>query len=75
MLQIRAALINAVKATPVASFVGVPELLTTLTDITSFSGNQFGPFLILVIFYICLIQAIVILIEQMSKRLASDRGV
>jgi len=75
MLQIRAALINAVKATPVASFVGVPELLTTLTDITSFSGNQFGPFLILVIFYICLIQAIVILIEQMSKRLASGRGV
>lgn len=74
MVQIRAVLINAVKTTPIASFVGVPELLTTLTDITSFSGNQFGPFLIMVIFYLCLVQGVVILIEQASKRLATYTG-
>jgi ABC-type amino acid transport system permease subunit len=73
-VQIRAVLINAVKTTPLAGFVGVPELLTTLTDITSFSGNQFGPFLIMVIFYLCLVQGVVILVNQTAKRLPSPSG-
>jgi polar amino acid transport system substrate-binding protein len=33
--QIVAFLINAAKGTPIASFIGAPELLSALTDITS----------------------------------------
>ena len=38
--QIVAFLINAAKGTPIASFIGAPELLSALTDITSFSSGR-----------------------------------
>ena len=38
--QIVSFLINAAKGTPIASFIGAPELLSALTDITSFSSGR-----------------------------------
>jgi ABC-type amino acid transport system permease subunit len=61
--------INAAKASPVAGFIGAPELLAVLTDITAFSGERITTFLILIIFYLILIQLVIILSERLSQRL------
>jgi ABC-type amino acid transport substrate-binding protein/ABC-type amino acid transport system permease subunit len=68
-IQFRAAVINAAKASPVAGFIGAPELLAVLTDITAFSGERITTFLILIIFYLILIQLVIILSERLSQRL------
>ena len=57
--QIANFLINAAKGTPIAAFIGAPELLSTLTDITSFSTKRITTYLILLVFY-TLIVAIVV---------------
>ena len=59
MVPLRAALINAAKATPVAGFIGVSDLLATLNDITAFTGEQLTTFLVLTIVYLSLIQLVV----------------
>jgi ABC-type amino acid transport substrate-binding protein/ABC-type amino acid transport system permease subunit len=68
-IQFRAAVINAAKASPVAGFIGAPELLAVLTDITAFSGERITTFFILIIFYLILIQLVIILSERLSQRL------
>ena len=57
--QIEAFTINAVKGTPVASFVGTPELLNALTDITSFSSERVTTYWLLLIFYIVVVMVVV----------------
>jgi hypothetical protein len=59
-VQLRACVINAVKASPVAAFIGVPDLLTSLVHISSFTGERSTTFLIVTIFYIFVVQAVVI---------------
>jgi polar amino acid transport system substrate-binding protein len=59
-IQLRACIINAVKASPVAAFIGVPDLLTSLVQISSFTGERSTTFLIVTIFYIFVVQAVVI---------------
>ncbi len=49
--QIEAFMINATKGTPIASFIGAPELLNSLTDITSFSSERVATYWLLLIFY------------------------
>jgi ABC-type amino acid transport system permease subunit len=66
-VQLRAAMINAAKASPVAGFIGAPELLAVLTDITSFTGEYITTYLILIIFYLTLIQIIIVLSGRLSK--------
>ena len=68
-IQFCAAVINAAKASPVAGFIGAPELLAVLTDITAFSGERITTFFILIIFYLILIQLVIILSERLSQRL------
>jgi ABC-type amino acid transport system permease subunit len=68
-VQLRAAMINAAKASPVAGFIGAPELLAVLTDITSFTGEYITTYLILIIFYLTLIQMVTIFSGRLSKRL------
>jgi ABC-type amino acid transport system permease subunit len=71
-IQIRAAVINAAKASPVAAFIGAPELLAVLTDITSFTGEQITTYAILSIFYLCLIQIVVVMSGRLTTRLKKD---
>ena len=67
VVPIRAALINAAKATPVAGFIGVSDLLATLNDITAFSGEQLTTFLVLTVIYLCLIQFVVFSVTKISN--------
>ncbi|HLZ65599.1 MAG TPA: transporter substrate-binding domain-containing protein [Aliidongia sp.] len=65
--QIMAFVINATKGTPIASFIGAPELLSALTDISSFSSERATTYWILLIFY----TAVVILVVWLCTALRS----
>ena len=68
-IQLRAAIINAAKASPVAAFIGAPELLAVLTDITSFSGERITTYAILSIFYLMLVQTVVVVSGRLAARM------
>jgi ABC-type amino acid transport substrate-binding protein/ABC-type amino acid transport system permease subunit len=70
--QIVAFLINAAKGTPIASFIGAPELLSSLTDITSFSSGRVTTYSILLIFYTVVVMAVVWLCGRL-KRILEQR--
>jgi len=57
--QIVAFLINAAKGTPIASFIGAPELLSALTDITSFSSGRATTYTLLLVFYTVVVIGVV----------------
>ncbi|WP_420404280.1 transporter substrate-binding domain-containing protein [Nisaea sp.] len=57
--QIVSFLINAAKGTPVASFIGAPELLSALTDITSFASGRATTYTILLVFYVIVVMIVV----------------
>jgi ABC-type amino acid transport substrate-binding protein/ABC-type amino acid transport system permease subunit len=57
--QIVAFLINAAKGTPIASFIGASELLSALTDITSFSSGRATTYTLLLVFYTAVVMAVV----------------
>ena len=57
--QIVAFLINAAKGTPIASFIGAPELLSALSDITAFSSGRASTYALLLIFYTAVVMAVV----------------
>lgn len=71
-IQLRAAIINAAKASPVAAFIGAPELLAVLTDITSFSGERITTYLILSVFYLTLVQTVVIVSGRLADRMKQN---
>lgn len=71
-VQLRAAVINAAKASPVAAFIGAPELLAVLTDITSFSGERITTYLILSVFYLLLVQTVVVVSGRLTDRLKQN---
>ena len=57
--QIVAFLINAAKGTPIASFIGAPELLNALTDITAFASGRATTYTLLLVFYTAVVIAVV----------------
>ena len=65
--QIVAFLINASKGTPIASFIGAPELLSSLTDITSFSSGRVTTYTILLIFYTAVVMVVVWLCGRLQR--------
>ena len=67
--QIVAFLINASKGTPIASFIGAPELLSSLTDITSFSSGRATTYTILLIFYTLVVMVVVWLCGRFQRYL------
>ncbi len=73
--QIVAFLVNAAKGTPTASFIGAPELLTALTDITSFSSGRITTYWLLLIFYILVVMAVVWLCDRLRLRLERSHAV
>jgi polar amino acid transport system substrate-binding protein len=67
--QIIAFLINATKATPMASFIGAPELLNALTDTTSFSSDRETTYWLLLIFYVVAVLLVVRLCGMLRRTL------
>jgi polar amino acid transport system substrate-binding protein len=57
--SIVAFLINAAKGTPAASFIGAPELLSALTDVSSFSSGRVTIYCIVLIFYTVVVMIVV----------------
>lgn len=69
--QIVAFLVNAAKGTPIASFIGAPELLSSLTDITSFSSGRATTYTLLLIFYTLVVMIVVALCRRLQVLLES----
>ena len=65
--QIVAFLINAAKGTPIASFIGAPELLSALTDITSFSSGRVTTYSLLLVFYTAVVMGVVWLCSRFRR--------
>ena len=57
--QIVSFLINAAKGTPIASFIGAPELLSALTDITAFASGRATTYSLLLVFYVAIVVVVV----------------
>lgn len=60
-VQVRSCLINAAKGSPVASFVGTPELLSVMINITAFTGTRASSYVFMAIFYLLSIQLVMFL--------------
>ncbi len=69
LTQLLSFLINAAKGTPIASFTGAPELLSALTDITSFSAGRGTTYTLVLIFYIAVVFIVVWACERVRVRL------
>lgn len=67
--QLMSFLINAAKGTPIASFIGAPELLSTLTDITSFASGRGTTYTLVLVFYVLVVMAVVWLCGRLRARL------
>lgn len=57
-MQVISFLVNATKGTPIAAFIGAPELLSALTDITSFASGRTTTYALVLIFYILVVMAV-----------------
>jgi len=67
-------LVNAAKGTPIASFIGAPELLSALTDITSFSSGRATTYCLLLIFYTVVVMVVVWLCDRLRAWLESSEA-
>jgi polar amino acid transport system substrate-binding protein len=65
----RASVINATKASPVAAFIGTPELLSVLIDVTAYSGERVVTLGILTLFYLLVVQLVVVLSARVVNKL------
>ena len=72
--QIVAFLVNAAKGTPIASFIGAPELLSALTDITSFSSGRATTYTLLLVFYTVVVMIVVWLCGRLRLWLEASPG-
>lgn len=72
--QIVAFLVNAAKGTPIASFIGAPELLSALTDITSFSSGRVTTYCLLLIFYTVVVMGVVWLCNKLRAFLEHNEA-
>lgn len=72
--QIVAFLVNAAKGTPIASFIGAPELLSALTDITSFASGRVTTYSLLLVFYTVVVMIVVWLCGKLRIYLESRQA-
>ena len=73
--QLLSFLVNAAKGTPIASFTGAPELLSALTDITSFAAGQVTTYSVILIFYIAVVYVVVWGCERARRALETRETV
>ena len=67
--QILSFLVNAAKGTPIASFIGAPELLSALTDITSFAPGRTTTYTIVLVFYVAVVFCVVWACNRLRRRI------
>jgi polar amino acid transport system substrate-binding protein len=67
--QLVAFMVNATRGSPAASVIGVPELLSALTDIASFSSERITTYTLLLAFYMAVVAAVVWLGNHWAARL------
>ena len=67
--QVLAFLVNAAKGCSIASLIGVPELLDSLTDIASFSSERVTTFTVLLLFYSGVVGVVVWAGDAVRRRL------
>ncbi|MGB4117232.1 MAG: transporter substrate-binding domain-containing protein [Polaromonas sp.] len=67
-------MVNAARGSPVASVMGVPELLSAMNDVASFSGERITTFTFLLIFYALLVVLVQRLVGVWQGRLALGGG-
>jgi len=60
---------ECLQGTPIASFIGAPELLSSLTDITSFSSGRATTYTILLVFYTSVVMVVVWLCGKFQRYL------
>lgn len=72
--QMVAFVVNATRGSPAASVMGVPELLSALTDVASFSSERITTYTFLLIFYMLLVAVVHKLANVWQARLALSRG-
>lgn len=57
--QLVAFMVHATRGSPAASVIGVPELLSALADIASFSSERITTYTLLLVFYMSVVAAVV----------------
>ena len=67
--QLVAFMVNATRGSPAASVMGVPELLSALTDIASFSSERITTYTLLLVFYMTVVGAVVWLGNRWMSRM------
>ena len=67
--QLLSFLVNAAKGTPIASITGAPELLSALTDITSFASGRAEIYTLVLLFYTGVVALVVWACERARRRL------
>lgn len=72
--QLLSFLVNAAKGTPIASFTGTPELLSALTDITSFASGRAATYTLVLVFYIAVVIVVVWGCERTRRWLERRRA-
>lgn len=65
--QITNWLVNGVKGTPIASFVGTPELLSALTEVTAFTGERVVTYLIALLFYLLIVGVVTVMLRWVER--------
>jgi polar amino acid transport system substrate-binding protein len=69
--------VNAVRGSPAASLIGVPEVLSALTDIASFSSERVTTYLVLLLLYMAmtaLVLRVAALLQRRMDRRASGEA-
>ncbi len=74
LTQLFSFLVNAAKGTPIASFTGAPELLSALTDITSFAAGRVTTYSLVLVFYIAVVFCVIWLCNTLRARLERSQG-
>ncbi len=72
LTQILSFLVNAAKGTPIASITGAPELLSALTDITSFAAGRVTTYTLVLVFYVAVVMVVVWACNRVRTRLANS---
>lgn len=67
--QVVAFSVNAVRGSPAASLIGVPEVLSALTDIASFSSERVTTYLVLLVIYVLMTALVFALASWLQRRL------
>lgn len=72
--QIVSFMVNATRGSPIASMMGVPELLAALTDIASFSSERVTTYTLVLVFYMVVVSVVVAAGERWIRRMDVQGG-